>query len=226
MSSLPLDSAQLDALINSNPTDDVLEYLKKGDYQSTVDYCKKIPFPRTSTPACKDEIRELILLRNDPEMNEMTKKSNFMHLDADPVESITFMVMKFMPEDTDRQMISSLISDISEQVKPVALRIKYHFNRPRPSVAAAYHKAPLFAHCSASSAHPSYPSYGVMLAKSVAIVISSRYPHLTQDMDDMVHYVWMGKKTLGLNYHSDCELSLIASEMISKDEKFTSRYVI
>lgn len=215
--------AILDAIIHSNPTENDLPLLQKGKYDNVVNYCKDFPFPKSSSDACKNEIREIISQTKNPVLREENSLQRFIQIDSNPVQAFQEIICSFLP-DAEHASVNEIIADIYSKVEPIAIRLKYHYNRPRPSVIAAYLKAPLFAHNSLNLTKPSYPSVTVMAASCIAGVLSSKYPEIANDMQQMVHYITVSRLVLGLNYMSDAELSQIAAGKLMSENEFSAIY--
>lgn len=215
----------LDTLIHSNPCESDLPLLKKGQYDSTIEYCQQFPFPKSSSDATKDELRYIISQSKDPILREQASLNRYMDIDTNPVQTFCQMINSFLP-DSEHEKVIEMVSDIYPKVEPIAIRLKYFYNRPRPCVLAAYYKAPLFANESIASIKPSYPSLRVMAAAVIASVMSSKYPEITDDLSNMVHYVSVSRIVLGLNYMSDIEMSQIAAGKLISENEFSAIYGI
>lgn len=219
------DATILDAIINSNPSESDLPFLKKGTFDSVVDYCKAFPWPKSSSDATKNEIRDIIQKTKDPILREEATLQRFIEIDSDPIKAFQNIIASFLPE-SEKDYVCTIVEDVYKKVEPIAIRLKFFYNRPRPSIIAAYYKAPLFAYNSIELLRPSYPSLRVMAASCIANILSAKYPQITEDLNEMVHYVTVSRIVLGLNYMSDAELSQIASGKLLSENEFSAIYGI
>jgi hypothetical protein len=144
-----------------NPNDIYLPYLKEdGGYNFLYESLKDNPFPPNDSEATKDEIRELLNYQNSNVQKHENIVFRFMAYDEDLIATLKKYCIEKIGHNEDE-----LIDDIIESTKSLLIKLKFHYQRPRPYQLAQYHKAKLFPTQSMSALNPSYPSGHTFQAK-------------------------------------------------------------
>lgn len=144
----------LDTITWGNPSQKHLPFLEDG--KSFLDRLApqlvKFHFPKNSSKATREELNELVdnvnQLKDDPE----TLK-RYMAYDASLTRVFAQVVIEQNLGDRGVQLIDQLIDD----TVPLIMKLKFHFQRPRPYQLAQYYKLKLFPFYSRSDSSPSYP---------------------------------------------------------------------
>lgn len=208
-----------------NPCDMHIPLLKSGEFDDVVSSLKKMPFPSSDSQSTIDEIRQLVKYQNAPEQNDMALMGRYHAYDRDLSSALKVIILKQIPAqhyDNTASLIDSLMADVLS----IAIRLKFHYNRPRPFQVAAYLKLPLFQYASLSVLSPSYPCLMTMQSKVVCEVISMKYPDITQNLEELAFDVTASRLFLGHNYMTDGDFANLGAASILKDKTFTSKYDI
>jgi hypothetical protein len=106
----------------------------------------------------------------------------------------------------------------------VILKLKYHFQRPRPYQLAQHYKLKLFPFSSVSAETPSYPAGHTFQAALICHVLGNHFPEKFSYFDSLAKDIEYSRIYLGLHYPSDNDFSLYCVETIIKDKDFKARY--
>lgn len=212
----------LDEITYGNPFDVYLPYLKEDTgYDFLFESLKKYPFPKNSSEATKDELRELIKLQNNPAQRNEKIVNRYIKYDDELLDTIK----KFCKDKLNIQE-DELLDEAIESTKSLIIKIKYFYQRPRPYQLAQYYKARLFPSTSLSALSPSYPSGHVIQAKVLAIILGNKYPEHNQILEKMAHDIAVSRLFLGLHFQSDNDFGIIVADAITTSKQFNEKYGI
>ena len=106
------------------------------------------------------------------------------------------------------------IDEIRENLKPIVLKLKYHFNRPRPwQVAEALGIKFVFDRL-ASATSPAYPSGHTMASYIIAGFLVRLYPELVEEIYTAAEMVALSRIEAGVHFPSDNLYAMILAEEI------------
>jgi membrane-associated phospholipid phosphatase len=119
-----------------------------------------------------------------------------------------------------------LIYEIMEDIAPLITKIKFKYNRPRPSQLAHYVKLNLFPLKSTSAMSPSYPSGHTAQAYVIMSVMGNRNPGIYAFCKEIIDDIAESRVTIGVHYSSDNDFAFEVGEAILKHKKFAEKYGI
>ncbi len=210
-----------------NPLDSYLPYLKKGNYDSLFPELSKLPFPPNDSEATKDEIRELIQYQDSAEQKDEKLMSRWMYYDKNLIETFkTIARKKISPIEREDENIDKLIDDCINDCKPILMKLKYHYQRPRPFQLACAYKARLFPFGSGSAQTPSYPSGHVFMAAMITELLGRKFPEHYDYLNELTNDIASSRLFLGLHYPTDNDFSKKCAKIISESKEFTEKYKI
>jgi len=125
-----------------------------------------------------------------------------------------------------KQKVLYTIEEIIKDTLPLLLKIKYHYNRPRPSQLAVYLKIPLYHYPSLSDASPSYISGHTFQSKIICEVLGNYYPKEYTLFNNIQKDISQSRLGLGLHYPSDIEMAYFAADKVLKNKEFMMKYKI
>jgi len=204
-----------------NPSDNLLPYLQKGDFDFLIEPLLKYPFAQNTSDATQDEMRELISFQNAPEQKDEEILSRFIKYDNDMIN-----VYKDYCKDTIGENMDEDIDKIIEDVKYVIVKLKYKYQRPRPFQLARYFKARLFPYASQSAQTASYPSGHTCQAYTLAEYIGSKHPEHYEFLSELSHDIAVSRLFLGLHFSSDNDFGRFVAKKIVNTKEFASKYGI
>lgn len=128
-------------------------------------------------------------------------------------------------EDKENQIkISQTVEGIIKDTLPLLLKIKYHFNRPRPSQLAVYFKIPLYKYPSLSDTSPSYISGHVFQSHIICEVLGNYYPQNYRLFKQIASDIAYSRLYLGLHYPSDIEMAQFSAKKVLQNKEFMLKY--
>lgn len=122
--------------------------------------------------------------------------------------------------DRGVQLIDQLIDD----TVPLIMKLKFHFQRPRPYQLAQYYKLKLFPFYSRSDSSPSYPSGHALQARVICHVLGNHFPEKFAYFDSLAQDVQNSRIYMGVHYPSDSEYALLVADEICRDRQFKEKY--
>ena len=205
-----------------NPT---IEQKKFLDEVSIVDDLflkfKGEKFPDNDSELVKDELNELVDLT---EMLAEPQNASFLARYKSYDRSLSQVIITaFKQKGID---VEDLTLDIINDLKPLLIRLKYFYQRPRPKQLAQYYKLSMFPYNSYSADTPSYPSGHTLEAYVVLNVIANKFPNEFHFCNDMIYDVADSRLHLGLHYVTDNEFAIQVAKEILKHKAFTNKYGI
>lgn len=204
-----------------NPSDDILPYLNKGEFDFVYEQLKDYPFPENASETTKDEIRELIQYQNSPEQRNTEIIERFIAYDSNPIRFLDDYAKNTIGHDMGKE-IESVVNDGAY----ILFKLKFFYQRPRPNQLAQYFKARLFPYATQSGHTPSYPSGHAFEAFLVAEYIGSKHPEHYQFLIELANDISISRLYLGLHYATDLDFGkYVAKKMVSTKE-FASKYGI
>jgi hypothetical protein len=212
----------LDQVTYGNPTIEQKKYLEEiSIVDDLFPKLKENNFPLTSSELVKDELNEIVDYLNDisSEGNE-SYLARYKSYDRSLLQNI---VTTFQEKEID---VEELCKNIIDDVQPLIAKLKYHFQRPRPSQVAQYYKLKLFPYSSFSSNTPSYPSGHTLQAYVILNVIGDKYPNEYQFCKEMINDIAYSRIYLGLHFATDNDFAKFVGQEILKNPNFTKKYEI
>jgi hypothetical protein len=211
----------LDQVTFGNPTIEQKKYLEEiSIVDDLFPKLKQDSFPASSSELVKDELNEIVDYLNDISEGNETYLARYKSYDRSLLQVI---VATFHEKDID---VEELTKNIFEDIKPLLLKLKYYFQRPRPKQIAQFYKLKLFPYQSFSSDTPSYPS-GHTLESYVALnVIANKYPNEYQFCKDMIDDIAYSRIYLCLHFATDNDFAKFVGQEILKHPNFTKKYEI
>ena len=161
-----------------------------GDFKSfTIKDFMKVKPPKNNSDEVMDELQ---LLDSLPEIKNFVKTTDDLH------KHFT-QFLKTKKIDYPKNEIKELLKNSS----PIILKLKYHYNRPRPEQLAkemglAFHAKPLD-----SARTPSYPSGHSAQGRLVARYLSNLYPKHESELMKLGNEIGTGRLVAKVHYPSD-----------------------
>lgn len=106
-----------------------------------------------------------------------------------------------------------------ESVHTIALLLKIHYNRPRPSQLGCALNMPVYALKSVSAHSPSYVSGHTLVAYYAARALSKKYPAHRDTLNRLADEVRLSREIGGWHYPSDCDGAIIVANYLAEKLK-------
>lgn len=212
----------LNQVTYGNPTIEQKKYL---DEISIIDNLfpklKDDYFPETNSELVKDELNEIVdCLKDISTENNHSFLARYKSYDRSLLQVI---IATFQEKDID---VEELCTEILKDISPLLIKLKYHFQRPRPKQVAQYYKLKLFPYQSFSADTPSYPSGHTLEAYVILNVIANKYPNEYQFCKEMINDIAYSRIYLGLHFATDNDFAKFVGQEILKHPDFTKKYGI
>ena len=140
----------------------------------------------------EEAMDELLLLDSLPVIEEFIKTTDdiFPHFE------------KYF-KDNDLDFPKEELKDIVKDTSPIILKLKYHYNRPRPQQLAnakglEFHQEPLD-----SSKTPSYPSGHATQGRLIANILGEKYSEHKSEISKLGNEIGTGRLVAKVHYPSD-----------------------
>jgi len=212
----------LNQVTYGNPTQELKRIIDQPSYIDDLYLkLKEDFFPFNDSELVKDELNELVDLTKT--IVDDSNKAFLTRYKAYDRSLSQVIITTFKQKGID---VDSLCLDIIEDLKSLILKLKYHFQRPRPNQLAQYYKLKLFPITSYSASTPSYPSGHTLQAYVILNVIANKFPNEFQFCKDMIDDVSYSRLSLGLHYPTDNDFAITVGKEILKHPKFTKKYGI
>ena len=140
----------------------------------------------------EEAMDELMLLDSLPLIDEF----------VDTTDDIFPHFKKYFKEK-DLEFPEEELKDITKDTSPIILKLKYHYNRPRPQQLAnakglEFHQEPLD-----SAKTPSYPSGHATQGRLIAKILSDKFPKHESEINKLGNEIGTGRLVAKVHYPSD-----------------------
>lgn len=206
----------LDDISWGNPS--MLDYnliQKQGYLDVLLPGLENIYPPLNSSATTKSEIENLMRYVNAP-------KNSQNHLFDEAL--LTEIKKCFTDAGADQKFVDSVCQKIADDVVPLVTKLKFHFNRPRPSQLAYYLNLSLYPSFSYFVSNPSYPSGHTTLTAVTCEVLGNLYPTAYNKAKILINEARSSRLFLGLHYPSDNEMAIVVAERIFQLPSFKKKY--
>jgi hypothetical protein len=211
----------LDEITFGNPNIEQLAYIQKESY---LDYLfeelSTYTFPKNSSEATKEELNQIVDCIATLEGKEEYIK-RYKTYDAHLKKYFIDGLVKGLENEDE---VKVLVNDIMEDIKPLLVKLKYHFQRPRPNQLAQYYKLKLFPYQSISADSPSFPSGHAFQGRILTEVLGNRYPKTYSFMQKVFKDISYSRLYLGLHYQSDIDVAIFSADRVLADKEFKQKY--
>jgi hypothetical protein len=211
----------LEELVYGNPNRSYLIYLETENYlDSLLNELQSYPFPPNDSEETAKEIYELsknvAALKDNP-----AAMNRFLNYDLD---FETFIIQKMKDAGLPEKDVRELVINLHKDIVPLLVKLKYHYNRPRPFQVAYYKKLSFYPYKSYSADSPSYPAGHAFQARIYAEVLGNTYPKFYQALKELSYDIATSREYLGVHYHSDIEFAAYCADTVLKHPDFVKKY--
>ena len=152
------------------------------------------PFPENSSRKTRNELQWLLNYNNGVIDRNVSKE-------GDDVKK----VFKKYCEDNNLKYNEDYYNKILKESQRIILKLKYHYNRPRPYQIAEFYGIPDFKiHNLDSAKTPSYPSGHTTQAHLIAELLGKEYTGHYVNLKKLADYISESRLMARAHYPSDC----------------------
>lgn len=208
-------------LTYGNPSRNYLQYLKVDTFlDSLLGELASYPFPNNNGQDVIDEINQLINYTNTLSSDEVLQK-RFKLYDT---KFEDYFVNVLANVGIDRQEVADTIKQIHDDVVPLIVKLKYHYQRVRPYQLSHILSMRLYPFESQTSMTPSYPSGHSIQSKLYADVLGNKYPKYYKQLQALAADISESRLAMGIHYPSDILFSEYVSEVALNHPEFKKKY--
>lgn len=217
-----LTNEQLNLIKFGNPNRQHLLYLEKETYlDSLLNELKSYPPPDNYGQDSSEEILYLINLTNQLSQADEKVISRFILYDND----FEFYIPKIIAEKgLPIDEVNNLIIELHNDILPLLVKLKYHYNRIRPQQLALYKNMPLYVWKTKNADSPSYPSGHCFQAKIYTEVLGNKYPQFYKGLAELARDITYSREYLGVHFPSDTAFANYTADVVLKHPEFAKKY--
>lgn len=209
-----------DNLVFGNPTIEIAPLLKKSSYLDSLtnEINSYIP-PANNSAEVQQELQKLVELVTELSQSHLllTRYQIYDQLFLGNVFSDK--LKKVGVSDT-----IDTIRQITEDIAPILVKTKFHFQRIRPYHLAYYYNIPLYPFTSVSAQSPSYPSGHAFQATVIAEVLGNHYPAFYNPIMELAEDICKSRMYMGLHYESDIKFGKYMADLVVNHPDFKAKY--
>lgn len=210
----------LDSIGYGNPTNENLRWLNQETYlDSLFSDLTQFTFPRNSSEATKEELNQLVYNLSKPIDDETIAKYSAYDVYLDDFYS-SYLAKYRIPKEESTKVLDSIHDD----VKPLIVKLKYFFQRPRPYQLAYYYKLKLMPYPTLGSDSPSFPSGHAIYSKVYSEVLGNHYPEIYDELQKIHEEVCESRLMFGVHYQSDIDVGIYVGDKICQFKEFMIKY--
>jgi hypothetical protein len=204
-----------------NPDRISLNYLNKESIlDSLLDELKSHPYPLNDSEKAKQEVTEIAVASlNASENNEILDKFRIYDSLFD-----TYILDSLSKNGIKKEDVQKLIDDINQDILPIIVKLKYHYQRIRPLQLSKILDISLIPHQSLSANNPSYPSGHTIQSRVFAEVLGNRYPQFYKPLHELATDIMWSRLYMGVHYPSDCQFGDYVAKVICNHPDFKKKY--
>jgi hypothetical protein len=210
-------------LTYGNPSRNYLPYLKTESYlDSLLGELASYPFPSNNGQDVIDEINQLINYTNTLSSDEVVQKRYKLY----DTQFESYFVNVLTNVGLDRQEVIDTIKQIHDDVVPLILKLKYHYQRVRPYQLSHILSMRLYPFESEAQTTntPSYPSGHSIQSKLYADVLGNKFPKYYKQLQALAADISESRLAMGVHYPSDILFSEYVSEVVLNHPDFKKKY--
>jgi len=210
----------LDSITWGNPSQRHLPILEgEGFLDKHIPQLIKFPFPKNSSKAVREELNQLVDYVSVMKDNQEVLK-RYKAYDFSLIKTFGDIIIQQNLGDDAIEMVDQLFDDSLS----LLVKLKFHFQRPRPYQLAEVYKLKLFPYDSKSQNTPSYPSGHAFQSRIICMVLGNHYPHLFEYFDNLAKDIEYSRMYMGVHYPSDIDFALFCVDTILADRDFKAKY--
>jgi hypothetical protein len=208
-------------LTYGNPSRNYLPYLKTETYlDSLLAELASYPFPNNNGQDVIDEINQLINYTNTLSSDEVLQKRYKLY----DTKFEGYFANVLSNVGVDKQEVTDTIKQIHDDVIPLIVKLKYHYQRVRPYQLSHILSMRLYPFESETANSPSYPSGHAVQAILYAEVLGNTYPKYYKQLQALAADISESRLAMGLHYPSDIIFAEYVTELCLNHPEFKKKY--
>jgi hypothetical protein len=211
----------VDEVVFGNPSFEQITLVQSAtEFDFLLPEIFKTVCPINTSTLVQDELKVLVEYQKDFKSLSESKIKRFTYYDYNLSNVVINFLKNYEIDATE------MVEEIINMTKPLLLKIKYKYQRPRPYQLAYYYKDSLFPRKSSSADTPSFPSGHTFQMNLIQETIGSIYPNTYADLCKLTNEINEQRLYYGLHYASDLDFAKECAELIVKTKIWTSKFQI
>jgi len=208
-------------LIFGNPNREYLGILKQETYlDSLLDELKNYAPPSYDSSQSEEELATIIEMCNSLSSDPNTE-ARYKYYDASFEKYIIDVLVSLKAPKVE---VENLVKEMHDDILPLLMKLKYHYQRIRPLQLAFYYNSPLYPYVSATANTPSYPSGHCYQSIIYCEVLGNKYPKFYQSLKKLAEDISVSRLYLGVHYPSDIEFAKYCADLVLNHTDFKRKY--
>ena len=211
----------VDEVIFGNPSYEQIPLVQSAtDFDFLLPEIFKTVCPINTSTLVQDELKVLVEYQKDFKSLTENKIKRFAYYDHNLSNVVVNFLSNYEIDATE------MVEEIINMTKPLLLKIKYKFQRPRPFQLASYYKESLFPRKSNSADSPSFPAGHTFQMNLIQETIGSIYPDTYADLRKLTKEVNEQRLFYGLHFPSDIDFGKECADAVVKTKIWTGKFQI
>jgi membrane-associated phospholipid phosphatase len=206
----------IDSLVAGNPCSRDYKLMQTESYLDRLlpDLYKFTP-PKNSSPATRAELHSLV---------QFTQTQRVFQNNLYDEALLPHIKKLFTEAGASEEYIDFVTTAVAEDAIPMITKLKYHFNRPRPTQLAPYFDIALYPDFSYFTNNPCYPSGHTTLTTITCEVLGNHFPEAYQVTQRLIEDVMNSRLYLGVHYPSDNDMARVVANKVLENPQFKSKF--
>jgi hypothetical protein len=212
---------ELNKLQYGNPDRSNNVYLNKETYlDGLLTELKNYPFNPNDSEATRGEILELVTATN-----QLSDNVELIHrFDVYDKAFEEYMIESLSNIGIPQEETQALLKSVKEDIKPLLVKLKYFYQRPRPYQLSKMIGVELLSYRSVAADSPSYPSGHAFQARVYAEVLGNKYPQYHKALHDLATDIMWSRVYMGVHYVSDGTFADYVAQVVCAHPDFRKKY--
>jgi len=168
------------------------------------------PFPDNDGEITMKELQDI-----ESAMKEHGEDKNIFLIDTQ-IENYYIAQLKKIGIQVDSQ----LIYDLNMSIAPLYMKLKYHYQRPRPFQLGWLKKVAIMPNGSSSADSPAYPSGHGGQSRFIMLIMCDLFPEHKEWLMKLSDYVAYSRVAMGVHFPSDNAFGQAIAEYLSKTDEY------
>lgn len=212
---------ELNKLQYGNPDRSNNVYLNKETYlDGLLTELKNYPFNPNDSEATRGEVLELVTATN-----QLSDNVELIHrFDVYDKAFEEYMIESLSNVGISQEEVQALLKSVKEDIKPLLMKLKYFYQRPRPYQLSKMIGVELLSYRSVAADSPSYPSGHAFQARVYAEVLGNKYPQYHKALHDLATDILWSRVYMGVHYVSDGTFADYVAQVVCAHPDFRKKY--
>ena len=212
----------LNSLAFGNPNRTQVIYLNQETFlDSLFKELSSHPYPSNDGEEVNNELSTLLEYTHQLNSNTTLLNRYQKYYDSTFEEHIIYNLLK---SGVDEKELTELVTELHKDIVPLLVKLKFHYQRPRPHQLAYYKGVQLVPFKSKTADSPAYPCGHCYQAKIYAEVLGNKYPKFYKPLKELADDISVSRLYMGVHYPSDTEFANYVVDVVLSHPDFRKKY--